>query len=395
MPWLRFLYYFCVLMIKIEDKKDCCGCGACAQICPRKCIEMRYDEEGFAYACVDEQSCINCSLCEQVCPVINSGDARQAISVKAVKSTDDNLRKVSSSSGLFTLLSRVVLSRGGVVYGACYNADGDVVHAVACNEQELAQMRGSKYAQSNVSIVFADVERRLKEGVEVLFSGTPCQVHGLRRYLRRDYDNLIVVDVVCHGVPSPMVWRNYLKDINPDGLRPLYINMRQKSRWNRSYSIKVASGGRVLVNQLARHNVYMQAFRKDYTLRPSCYECAAKGGRSQSDITIGDLWGARKIVPRMADHKGLNAALVWSEKGARLMDQIGGWCAVQEVTLEAVLRRNGSIVNSAKMPAARADFWTKYEEQGVDAIELFAPIKYHNPFVKLYYSLKKKAGKKR
>ena len=158
MPWLRFLYYFCVLMIKIEDKKDCCGCGACAQICPRKCIEMRCDEEGFAYACVDEQSCINCSLCEQVCPVNNSGDARQALSVKAVKSTDDNLRKVSSSSGLFTLLSRVVLSRGGVVYGACYNADGDVVHAVACNEQELASMRGSEYAQSNVSIVFEDVE---------------------------------------------------------------------------------------------------------------------------------------------------------------------------------------------------------------------------------------------
>lgn len=197
-------------MIKITDKSRCCGCESCRSVCPKKCISMKADKEGFLYPEVDLSQCVDCKLCEKVCPVLHPALLDRKPKVFAGINNDIKIRLQSSSGGIFTLLAEQILHKGGIVFGACFDEHWNVVHSYTDTIEGLEHFRGSKYVQSYVGDSFVQVKKFLDEGREVLFSGTPCQIAGLKNFLRKPYHNLLTVDVVCHGVPSPKVWQSYL-----------------------------------------------------------------------------------------------------------------------------------------------------------------------------------------
>lgn len=197
-------------MINIKEKHNCCGCSACVQVCPKQCISMSADNEGFLYPQIDTAICIDCGLCEKVCPVINQNEPREPLAVYAANNNNEDIRLKSSSGGIFTLLAEQIISEGGVVFGARFNENWEVVHDYTEAIEGLEPFRGSKYVQSIIGDNFIKAKQFLTDGRKVLFSGTPCQIAGLKKFLRKEYENLLTVEVVCHGVPSPMVWRDYL-----------------------------------------------------------------------------------------------------------------------------------------------------------------------------------------
>lgn len=199
-------------MINIIEKKDCCGCSACVQRCPQQCISLEEDEEGFLYPIINEAACIDCGLCEKVCPVLHSGDAHKPLKVFAAKNNNEKIRVESSSGGVFTVLAELVIDEGGVVFGAKFGEHWDVIHDYTETKEGLAAFRGSKYVQSRIGDCFNKAKSFLVQGRKVLFSGTPCQISGLKRFLGKEYDSLLTVDFICHGVPSPKVWRMYLNE---------------------------------------------------------------------------------------------------------------------------------------------------------------------------------------
>lgn len=200
-------------MIRITEPKDCCGCSACATCCPKHCISMEQDKKGFVYPHVDENTCINCGLCEKVCPMLNPRKADTPVHEYAVQNKDEKVRSNSSSGGVFASLASSVIDSGGIVFGAAFDEDWNVHHTGVESEDMLFLLQGSKYTQSRIDDAYAKAEACLKAGRTVLFSGTPCQIAGLKGYLRKVYENLLTVDVVCHGAPSPKVWEEYLKTI--------------------------------------------------------------------------------------------------------------------------------------------------------------------------------------
>ena len=204
-------------MIQILDKSQCCGCTACVSICPKQCITMREDEEGFLYPVVDSSHCIDCNLCKKVCPELYPKEMREPLHVYAAKHKNEQVRLASSSGGIFTLLAEKIIDEGGVVFGVRFNNNWDVVHDYTETMEGLAVFRGSKYVQSYMGDCYLKAKSFLEQGRKVMFTGTPCQIAGLKNFLRKDYDNLLTVDVVCHGVPSPKVWQVYLDEIARKG----------------------------------------------------------------------------------------------------------------------------------------------------------------------------------
>ena len=227
-------------MITINNKHNCCGCSACVQACPKQCISFEEDEQGFRYPLVDKAICVDCGMCEKVCPVLNAGEPRQPLAVYAAINPNEEIRKESSSGGIFTALAESVLDEGGVVFGARFNDQWEVVHAYTESKEGLAPFRGSKYVQSRVGETYRQTKVFLQQGRKVMYTGTPCQIAGLKRYLGKEYDQLLTVDVVCHGVPSPMVWRDYLRDITSDNLPQIAsINFRDKSTGWKNFRLKI------------------------------------------------------------------------------------------------------------------------------------------------------------
>ena len=200
-------------MIRITDKSQCCGCEACVQRCPKQCITLHEDNEGFLYPLVDQTVCVDCKLCENVCPVLTPYADRKPLQVLAAINIDEKIRMESSSGGIFTLLAESIIKEGGVVFGARFDDEWQVMLDFTESIDGLAAFRGSKYVQARTKSTYKQCEKFLKEDRKVLFTGTPCQIAGLHHYLRKDYNNLITCDFVCHGVPSPKVWRMYLDKV--------------------------------------------------------------------------------------------------------------------------------------------------------------------------------------
>ena len=358
-------------MIKIIQKEQCCGCSACLHICPNHSLSFREDKEGFLYPQVDTATCIECELCEKVCPVLNQGEERMPLKVYAAKHADDEIRMKSSSGGIFTLLADQIIDKGGVVFGARFNENWEVVHDYTETKEGLAPFRGSKYVQSNIGISYKQVEEFLKTGREVMFTGTPCQVAGLKKFLRKDYENLLTVDFVCHGVPSPMVWRKYLEEeIVRQGNNPVVtgVNFRDKSTGWKKYSFvlnfsKASADGEQnsVLSSVFTDNAYMNAFLSDLSLRPSCYACPAKAGKSGADITIGDFWGIENIMPTIDDDKGVSLLIINSHRGREFMDIECGFISVD---LEVGLGRNPSYRHSAVFPVNRPYFFHYHSSKG-------------------------------
>ena len=367
-------------MINIVNKSFCCGCAACVQICPKKCISLTEDTEGFLYPRVDKTKCIDCGLCETVCPFLSESAEREPKAVYAVKNPNDDIRQESSSGGVFTLLAEKVINDGGVVFGVRFDEKWEVEFAYSETIDGLSAFRGSKYIQARVGNAFIDAEQFLKAGRKVLFSGTPCQVKGLLQYLRKDYENLLTVDFVCHGVPSPKVWRLYLKEEveriarqGDDGKNTVLsskvmpnikgINFRDKSSGWKKYSFALqltealAEGEQnsVLHTNKFYENPFMQAFLSDLILRPSCYMCPAKSGKSGSDITIGDFWGIEHIKPEIDDDKGLSLVMVHNEN--KISNIV--LSSMAELTLQDAINGNPCIVKPVIRPLYRSVYMYK------------------------------------
>lgn len=338
-------------MDKLCKKELCTGCTACAAVCPKGCITMTADADGFRYPVIDENACIGCGLCAKTCPVLADVRQEHQPTAYAACALDTEIRLESSSGGVFTELARHILSQDGAVFGAVYGEGFRVVHTCAEDEASLANIRGAKYAQSDLDGVFVDVKARLDRGQQVLFSGTPCQVGGLLSFLRKPYENLTTVDFVCHSVPSPMAWAEYLKTLGD--VRS--VNLRAKDRgWSRygyCHRIETTDGTRLIPNGESLH---MKLFVGGYTTRPSCADCHFKGYARPSDLTIGDFWGVWDSHPEMDDDKGTSVVLVQSEQGRKLWDAIGPRLKRKEVSLEDASRQNPAMLVSSK-PAADRD----------------------------------------
>lgn len=350
-------------MIQPDEPKDCCGCGACYCVCPKCCIDMKVDTEGFAYPVVDTASCIDCGLCEKVCPFAAPCAPRKPSSCYAAISDDEPIRMQSSSGGLFTHIAEKVIEQGGVVFGARFDREWQVVIDYTETKEGLAAFRGSKYVQSITGTTYREVRDFLKQGRKVLYSGTPCQVSGLRHFLQKDYENLLTVDFACHGVPSPKVWGMYLDEVTGAARHAITdITFRSKRNGWKNYEFEMTykeDDKIVEISFMHSTNPYMRAFISDMILRPSCHDCKSKSGRSHSDITIGDFWGVGSSHPEMDDDKGTGLLLVNSEKGRRAIDFTS--LTVAPASIEEMVPYNGGLVGSSKPHRHRARFFKKLE----------------------------------
>lgn len=364
-------------MPELASKNQCTGCTACASICPSQCIQMQKDSAGFPYPkVIKPTACIACGACERACPVLANQkltEAHSSTSAYAAFSDNELLRMESSSGGVFSELATVILQMGGIVYGAIYDEKGAVRHiGIECQE-DLGKLRGAKYSQSILDDTFLNLRKQLEAGRTVLFSGTPCQVAGLKSFLKRDYDNLTCIDFVCHGVPSPMVWGKYVEyrsQCDNNGVLPVHINLRNKeSGWrNYSYSVEFsyADGKRYFCKN--GDDPFMYLFVNDYILRESCSDCHFKGYDRVSDITLGDFWGIQNIDSGMDDNKGTSLILTHGAKGEELLKKIAEHVRVKQVTLEQASRENLSLLQSSVHGPSRSKVLETIEGENFQAI---------------------------
>lgn len=346
-------------MINIRHKHDCCGCSACSQRCPKHCILMQMDGEGFLYPQVDSSKCVDCHLCEKVCPVINQYEARTPLNVYAAKNSDDEVRCQSSSGGIFTLLAEQTIKDGGVVFGACWDKDWKVKHDYVENISNLQKSRSSKYLQSVIGDSYLKTEQFLKTGRKVMFTGTPCQIAGLKHFLRKEYDNLLAVEVICHSVPSPGVWQQYLTTrlhaLKWEKSDIRNISFRDKKTGWKTYSFVIENENGNILTELSSKNAFMRGFLADLYTRPSCHACPAKQLRSGSDITLGDFWGIESLKPEIDDDKGVSAIIVNSDKGKQVLHNIN--VELYEVSYNELTTRNPALVRSFQITSKRTEFF--------------------------------------
>ena len=344
-------------MIK-PTPNTCCGCSACVQRCPKQCITMQADGEGFLYPVVNTELCIDCGFCEKVCPCLNPSESQPLRTVQSFEATDVNVRRQSSSGGAFTLLAEYIVKKGGVVFGARFDEKWNVMHDYNETFEGLKTFRGSKYVQGVMGDCYCKAEEFLKEGRDVMFSGTPCQIAGLKHYLRKEYANLLTVDIACHSVPSPLVWQEYLKGIKKKDITD--INFRDKRKGWERYGLSIANNKGGVFFQEHDRNPYMQLFLHGITARPTCFDCPVKEGRSGADITLGDCWGISKMVPGYSNvQQGVSLVLCNTEKGlARATEaNVNG----HELSYQQIVANNGGLTMKAKMPKERATFWKAFQ----------------------------------
>ena len=280
---------------------------------------MLADYEGFLYPEINEEQCMDCGLCENVCPMLHKPKQHELIAVYGAKNKDDTVRFTSSSGGMFTLLAEEVLKQGGVVVGASLDEKLIVRHMLIDNVADLPKLRGSKYVQSEIGSIYSEIRKVLRTGKKVLFSGTPCQVAGLKGFLVKPFANLLTVDVVCHGVPSPKVYQKHLAELAEEAGEPVVqVRFRDKAKgWKNGETLFLTE--HQCFGASKRQETYMRLFLNNISIRPSCGECAFNNKRSLADITIADYWGIDKQFPEFDDDKGVTLALVNSKAGADLL----------------------------------------------------------------------------
>lgn len=348
-------------MIHITDKNNCCGCSACASICPKHCITMQEDKEGFLYPTVNKSDCIDCGLCEKVCHELHPFESREPLKVLAAINKDEEVRMSSSSGGIFYLLAEKTIAEGGVVFGARFDEQWQVVIDYAETMEGVKAFMGSKYVQARLATAYTEAQRFLKEGRKVLFSGTPCQIAGLHHFLRKQYDNLLTVDIICHGTPSPKVWSRYLDEVVTAGRKAINdVQFRNKRNgWKAfNFSMEYNKDGHI-VSFCSHHqeNHFMRAFLCNMILRPSCYQCQAKNGKSHSDITIADFWGINIEMPEMDDDKGTGLLLINTNKGQTALDY--DRISYRETTTDVIHRYNPAYIHSVAVHPKREDFFSR------------------------------------
>lgn len=345
-------------MIQIKSKLDCCGCTACASSCPKSAITMVPDEEGFLYPKIDMRRCIECGACERACPILNK---KTVISEKTegyiIRIKDNKILYESTSGGAFTALADYILEQNGIVYGAGYDNNMRVVCKRATTKQQLQEMRGSKFVQSDLGNIFQDIKKELKEGTTILFSGTPCQVAGLLSFLRKKPDNLLCVDFVCRGVPSPGLWDNYVKYMeNKYSSKIVGARFKHKTYGYHTSTMKIDFANGKTYYGSGRVDPYMKAFVREISSRPSCAACAFKGIERPTDSDIS-VCGVDRIFEKKQEKKKkyhcnyeeitVDQAIEWLLLGQKI--ESGAWNKLFKAsTIEDVHFEEGKKINEDK-----------------------------------------------
>lgn len=375
--------------ILFENKENCAGCSACYSICPQKAISMVEDEEGFLYPEIDYKKCIHCYKCQEVCEFSNQRKESENLSLIdtfAIKASDEE-RKKSQSGGLFAVLSDVILENGGVVYGCVFNEKFEAVHVRADEKKDRDLMRKSKYVQSNKLDTFCSVLEDLKKGKKVLFTGTSCEVNGLISFVEKNnkklIENLYSVDLICHGVPSPLVWRDYLnwEQKKAKGkIKQVICRNKTFFGWH-SHVTTIKFSNFRSVESVTFTNIFDNAC----VFRPSCYNCPYKNIHHNSDITIGDCWGIEKNIPSLDDNKGISIALVNSSKGSNLLNMASKNLYMKQIEIKDYMQE--SLRKALKKPDFREEFWSDYKNNDF----LYIARKYckYRPLEDLKWKIKK------
>lgn len=345
--------------IQIDDKSKCCGCTACKSICPKDAIEMKEDEEGFLYPVVNRAKCINCGLCRKICPILNKNEEKKCKQkAYVVNNKNEQIRRESTSGGAFTVIAEYVIEKGGVVFGATLDKDFNVEHAYVERKEELQKFRGSKYVQSDLKNTLTQVKEFLNQGRWVCFSGTPCQIEGLKNFLGKEYENLVTVDIVCRAIPSPLVYRKYLK-YQQEKLQGNIdkIIFRDKRKYGYKYSTLTIENKKKLYQRGVETDPYLRSFFTNIADRPSCYQCQFKKKYRISDITIWDCFVVEDFSKELDDDKGSTRVLIHTEKGKKIYEDIKNKFNAIEVSSEKLTKGVTEMFESVKENPIRKEFF--------------------------------------
>lgn len=351
--------------MKLVEKNKCSGCTACMNICPKKCIKMVPDDEGFLYPKIDEKLCIDCGLCIKTCPVAKINLKNELVKAYAVKNKDDDARLNSTSGAVFTAISKYVFNNNGVVVGCKFDDKFHAVHDFAENLKEMETFRGAKYVQSILEDIFKKTKDFLDSGRLVLFTGTPCQIAGLSSYLNKEYTNLIKCDLVCHSVPSPKALRAYmdeLEDKNSSKITNLVLREKQLNGWSTS-NIKVEFENKEIYRELLKDTSFMQGFNKGLFNRPSCANCVYKNFSGSADITIGDYWGIEIKNSKFADNLGVSLVFVNNNRGEEIFNKIKDNIEYIETPVSEATVKNPYVVTSSPAHKNRDEFFSSMNEE--------------------------------
>lgn len=349
--------------MQLASAEFCSGCTACKAACPKQSISMVADHEGFLRPQIDVAKCVQCHACERACPVLHPSEPDTTPTCYAARTKDDDLRMVSSSGGLFTEFARPILAKGGVVFGCVWEKPALVaIHAKAETEDELAAMRGSKYVQSDLRDTYREARAELQKGREVLFSGTPCQIAGLNHYLEKMYPNLLTVEIVCHGVPSPAVFEKFKQEmLHSKGEYPCEILFKDKRNGWKSPSLVVKFPTHEEFVQPCYASPFGSVLLKGLALRPSCHACTSKNGKSGADISIADFWGIEKAIPSLDDNTGISTLFLHTERAKHFCSTLP--IEMRSVTFLDATQYNPSYYSSSPCAPLRALFMKRFKSK--------------------------------
>jgi len=378
-------------MQEVIEKKRCTGCTACINICPVNAITMEIDNEGFKYPAIDQNKCINCGLCKKTCPVLNTINNEALNKCYVGYTKEDSYKNGSSSGGIFPLIANYILKENGIIIGASFDKNNKLKHIAITKEKDLNKLKGSKYLQSDLDNIFTYIKDNLK-AKKILFVGVPCQVAGLKAFIKNDYDNLYTIDLICHGVPSPKLFEKYLKELETkENDKVLNYNFRDKTTGWDTYSNTITYKNKIQ-SELNNENNYMKLFLSDIALRESCYNCNFKLGNKYSDITLGDFWGVKNVYPEMYDKKGVSAIIINTEKGNKLFELIKNELNYKSCKLDEITSGNPSLVKSSIRPNKRDEFFKNLERDTID--NLTNKYKKKNSFIKRAFNKGKRIIKR-
>lgn len=383
-------------MILFSSEKDCCSCGACVSSCPQKAIKMVDTKYGYQIPQVDDNLCNDCGVCIKVCPFkqIHNLTKCRTVSVYAGATRNSDIKK-STSGGIFASFATSVIRDGGICYGASMELIDSIVkvrHIAVDNLIDLQKILGSKYVQSNTTEVYRDIKKLLESENFVLFSGTPCQVAALRSFLRKDYNNLLCIDIICHGVPGVGLFQSYIEHLEKKGKKIISFLFRDKRYgWNSIGSMTYCNRNqkRHTAPVFVSESSYYMLFEHSYTLRSSCYSCPFSTPERVGDITIGDYWGIQKEHPEylscnggeLNEADGISCVLINTEKGASFLDKYGDGLMLYPSELGKVSRNNPRLLHPSNMPAERDEIFNLYKEKGYDKVEKWYWRKFRNKII--------------
>jgi len=401
-----------------ENKKDCCGCGACMNVCPKSAITMEEDEYGFVYPKINSELCVGCGACKKVCGYQNVPEKHSAKAVYAAAAKNDSILKKSASGGAFAVLAESMIDKGGIVYGAAMpyeNGKLEPKHIRIDNKDDIVKLQGSKYVQSDTGFVFQQVRKDLQSGKSVMFSGTPCQIAGLKKFLNKDYDGLLLVEIICHGVPSKKLFQDFIESYGKQlggTIEEFYFRDKSKGQGMITKAVFEKNNGDKK-EKIKHGNLipYMSFFLYSYTYRINCYICPYATAERVGDITLGDFWGFHEEYPDykesqgLSNGKGISCVLVNTDKGDSAVKECIDSFVLMDSEFEKVARHNDQLSKPSKYSPQREIILEMYKNSGYKAVRKYYKKKFKKDIFKYRLSgmmpkgfkrkIKKLIGKKK